>query len=238
MRNNKKDRNFVISTRKREKKLHKSHNQDHKKKDNKLIKLIVLICLISVVYLFLYTPELRTFAGSVLNSFEAFLSDYEILFSIYSHFKTNIGSTSYLGVGYVMALLSLFFLPAPIEIIFVGYLMLGFNPWVLVLISASANTVGHIIDFLLGVLFGRHFLKNSHKLVGLLEWFKKRGGLLLFVINFFPFPAQIASVGYGFVRYNLGKFVWITFISRAIKFIVIVLLFRFARPLLSTVLGI
>ena len=219
------------------KELHKTVHPHHKKK--KKNKLIIIIILASLVYLVLFREELRPVASQALFRFELLLSDYEILFSIYSHLKENVFSVSYMGVAYVMFFFSLFFLPAPIEVIFAGYLITGLNPWIVALVSAAANTLGHIVDFLLGVLFGKHFLKKSKpKIISMLDWFKKNGSGFLFIFNLFPLPAQFISVAYGFVKFNLLRFTIITFIARLLKFAIIILLFSYSRPFITAFLGI
>ncbi len=217
---------------------HVSFDSSHKKRKSRKIFFFIVLML-SAAYIFLFKEELRPFASQVLLRFETFLSDYELLFSGYSHLKEHIFSISYLGVAYVMFFLSLFFLPAPIEVVFVGYLLTGLNPWMVALVSAVANTLGHVVDFLLGVLFGSHFLKKSKsKVVSILGWLKDHGSGFLFLFNFLPLPAQFISVAYGFVKFNLKKFIFITFIARLIKFAVIILLFSYSRPFLSLMLGI
>ena len=230
-----------IQHNKRIRQKHEKHNpinESPKKRKSKKIFFFIII-LASAAYIFLFREELRPFASQLLLRFETALSDYELLFSGYSHLKEHIFSVSYLGVAYVMFFLSLFFLPAPIEVIFVGYLLTGLNPWIVALISAAANTVGHIVDFLLGVLFGRHFLKKSKsKIINILDWLKEHGSGFLFIFNFLPLPAQFISVAYGFVKFNLKRFVIITFISRLLKFGAIIFLFSYSRPFLSLMLGI
>ena len=230
-----------IQHHKKIKKIHRRHskiNESPKKRKSKKIFFFIIL-LASAAYIFLFREELRPFASQTLLRFETFLSNYEILFSGYSHLKEHIFSVSYLGVAYVMFFLSLFFLPAPIEVIFIGYLLTGLNPWIVALISAVANTLGHIVNFLLGVLFGRHFLKKSKsKIISILDWLKNHGNVFLFVFNFLPLPAQFISVAYGFVKSNLKRFVILTFIARLLKFGAIIFLFSYSRPILMTFFGI
>ncbi|MFP4117440.1 MAG: YqaA family protein [Candidatus Woesearchaeota archaeon] len=222
-------RNEMIKERKHKKK------DVHKKKDNSKMSFWIAIIAIGVA-LIVFREALGPYIQGALNIFENFLSEYDGAYKVYEHIKNAISAQNILGVGYVMFFLSLFFIPAPIEAVFIGFLLLPLNPIELILVSTLTGTSGHLFNYLIGLIFGRWILKRSKdKLSKHIEWFNKSGGILLFIFNYLPLPSQPASVIYGFTRYPVGRFLMITVLARGLKFITLVALFEYARPLLENI---
>ena len=213
----------------------KSKLQKHNAK--KKVPFSFWIAVIAIgISLVIFREALHPYFQSMLFSFENFLSNYETIFSIYLHIKNAILSQSILGIGYIMFIFSLFFIPAPIEAIFIGFLFLPINPLHVLAISSIAGTLGHYVNYLIGWLFGKQILKKSkNNNSKMLEWLNRSGGLLLFLFNYFPLPSQPASIIYGFIRYSTKKFLIITFIARSLKFATLIVLFEYARPLLDNI---
>ncbi len=223
------------------KEIGKHHSEEKKKgkskKGNSLIFWIILI-LIAASFM-LFNDILSPYLSQALVMFEDFLSDYEILYSIYTHLRSTIGTASLLGVAYVMFFLSLFFVPAPIEAVFVGFFFLPLNPFLVTAVASLASTFGHLVNFLLGVLFGKKILKGaSSGHSRFLEWFSKSGGVILFIINYLPLPSQLPAVGFGLIKYSIKRFFVITLIARTLKFVTLLMIFEYARPLLESIPGI
>ncbi len=220
---------------KREEKRHRGHHEARPRKKKTNLKFWIIVLAIGVA-LVVFREALHPFLQQILHMFEDFLSRYATAFEVYSHIKEAIGTQSLLGIGYMMFLLSLFFIPAPIEAVFIGLLLLPHDPYLLVLVSTIAGTLGHVFNYIMGFIFGRWILRNSKdKTTSLMEWFYRSGGILLFIFNFLPLPSQPASIIYGFTKYSLIKFTMITFIGRFLKFASLLVLFEYARPLLENI---
>ncbi len=220
----------------RDRKRHRKHHGPHPdKKKSRSLKFWIIVLAIGVA-LVVFREALHPFLQTILNMFEDFISRYATAYEVYTHIKDAISTQSILGVGYVMLLLSLFFIPAPIEAVFVGFMLLPHDPFLLVLVSTVAGTLGHVFNYIMGFIFGRWILRNSKdKTTGMMEWFYRSGGILLFIFNFLPLPSQPASVVYGFTKYSLTKFTVITFLGRLLKFTSLMLLFEYARPVLENI---
>ena len=213
----------------------KKHKNNHPKKHKKShVKIIFwLIVIGATIAVSIFYETVGPYVQSKVTNFEGFLEEYSNLFLIYDHLKTHIGGPTLLGVGYIMFLLSLFFIPAPIEAVFIGYLVrTNLNPFLLVGMSTLATTLGQFIDYIIGIIFGAAILKDKHPSHGMhkfVKWFKDKGTPFLWVFNILPLPAQPASVVFGLIKYPPNKFIWITITARLIKFAIILTVFFYSK---------
>lgn len=119
-----------------------------------------------------------------------------------SHMVSEITSQSKLGLFYVFAMSSLFFLPVPMEALHIGFLRsLDANEILFVIVLGIA--VGQLVNYGLGRLFGFIFRSLFHKktIRGAREKLEKYGAFAIFFVHFIPFPFQIFNVVLGTLRY-------------------------------------
>jgi len=134
------------------------------------------------------------------------------------HYATLIiEKTSYLGVGFLMILESMF-MPVPSEAVmpFAGFLWFDgkLTFWGIVLASTLGSIIGSLISYYIGAYggrpfvrrFGKYFLINEHHLEKTEQFFKKRGEITIFISRFIPVVRHLISLPAGFGRMNRVKF--------------------------------
>ncbi|MBD3354735.1 hypothetical protein GF361_01980, partial [Candidatus Woesearchaeota archaeon] len=131
---------------------------------------------------------------------------------IFSHMFAEITAKTEIGIFYLFSGSSLFFLPVPLEILFLNMLKdISFSillPSVLLGIIA-----GQIINYFLGRFFGfvfRPFLKKRTK-EKIRKRLEKYGIFAVFLIHILPFPFQFFNLVCGIFRYRFFK--WFSFMT-------------------------
>jgi membrane protein YqaA with SNARE-associated domain len=167
--------------------------------------------------------------------FESFVLADPLMSIVYLFFKTNIIGMTPLGIFILFFFTTLFFFPPfPSEVAFFTCISLNANIFFLVILATIASVLGQIANYGLGFFFKKGFSKNkgdSHKKWGGL--INKFGSVFLFFANIIFFPSEILSMIYGVSKFPFKKFVIITLIARAIKYIALALLFVYAKDLIT-----
>ncbi len=145
----------------------------------------------------------------------------------YEHVALQITQKTLLGLFYAAFLGGLFFVTLPVEAVFIFYLTLKYNVYFVVLIAFLGNLLAMILNYLLGLLFGKWLLKKvlKHNHDRFNNWVKRFGGLILVIGNIIPFPIEPLALVYGGVKYPFKKFVILTAIGKLIKFIILAVIF-------------
>jgi len=93
----------------------------------------------------------------------------------------------------------------------------GLNPLLIGFISASAEALGELTGYLLG-LSGRSFFERNRFYPRVHGWVTKRGGVILFLGAVIPNPLfDVIGVAAGSIGYPIKKFVVIVFVAKSIK---------------------
>ncbi|MDE0592568.1 MAG: VTT domain-containing protein [Dehalococcoidia bacterium] len=93
----------------------------------------------------------------------------------------------------------------------------GLNPLSIGLISASAEALGELTGYMLG-LSGRSFFERNRFYPRVHGWVSKRGGVILFLGAVIPNPLfDVIGVAAGSIGYPIKKFVVIVFVAKSIK---------------------
>jgi membrane protein YqaA with SNARE-associated domain len=93
----------------------------------------------------------------------------------------------------------------------------GLNPLAIGLISASAEALGELTGYLLG-LSGRSFFERNRFYPRVHGWVSKRGGIILFLGAVIPNPLfDVIGVAAGSIGYPIKRFVVIVFVAKSIK---------------------
>ncbi len=132
--------------------------------------------------------------------------------------------TGYFGVFFLMALESTAF-PMPSEAVMplAGYLVLKgvFDFWAAAAASALGSIIGSLVSYFLGMKLGRvffesygkYFFVRKHELDWTDKWFRKHGGLTVFVGRFIPVVRHLISIPAGIARMDMKRFIMYTFIG-------------------------
>ncbi len=114
-----------------------------------LNKLILILVLGALFYLLYYNKEF----------FYPFLQKSPAIWQLYQHSTFQIEQRTLLGLFYANAFGSLFFIVIPLELIFIYYSFLSFNPILLILISLVGTAVGMAFNYLVGYIFSKTLLR-------------------------------------------------------------------------------
>lgn len=148
----------------------------------------------------------------------------------YLNVEHEIRSSTLKGLLYVSILGSFFFLAFPGEALFVYYLSATNYFFIIVIIMMTlGNIVGLSFNYFLGRMLGQNlvekmFKKNHEKYEKRIE---KYGGYVLFFGNIIPGPIELLTVFYGAFKYDYSRYVYLCFMGRLIKYIIIFTLFTF-----------
>ncbi len=185
------------------------------------LKWPMILLFVGLVYLF-YEPML----GYIMDILKA----NPTVYSYYLHFESEIANNSLRGMMYTASLGSLFFLAIPSEALFIYFLDLKNYPGVVILILMTAgNVFGLIFNYLVGRLLGERFVaklfsKNFDKYQ---DKINKNGGLILLIGNIIPGPIELLTVFYGSFKFPLSRYIYLVFIGRLVKYIILFILFTF-----------
>lgn len=129
---------------------------------------------------------------------------------------------------FTVSLLAATLLPVGSEALLLYDLSLDFNPLLLILSATIGNTLGSIVNYLLGYK-GIEFLvekkyANSKQLKKATAIFQKYGAYSLF-LSWMPVVGDPITFIAGVLRYDLKKFVVIVFVAKGVRYITVSLLF-------------
>lgn len=175
--------------------------------------LFSILIIIGIIYYILYLRNSNFFLVRWINFFVL-------------HIAQQMKDLTVLGSFYTTLFGGLFFVPTPIEVLYIAFLTKGgINPVVLI----SLFITGMIISFSINYLIGMKLSNLSKKIIGAKKFYKikvtlnKHGMWAVFGFNVLPLPSQPFAALLGVFRYNRTKF-YLMFISgQLIKFIAIAL---------------
>ncbi len=175
--------------------------------------LIGVLILAIVIYYILYLKQSNFFVIKGINSF-------------ITHVASNIKSFNALGSFYTTAIGGLFFLPTPIELLFITALKIG---KIMPVILIALYLAGLIISFTFNYFIGMKLSNISKKIIGAKKFYKIKGLInkygmgTIFIFNVLPLPAQPLATILGVFRYNKSKFYLMFILGQIIKYTVITL---------------
>ncbi len=124
----------------------------------------------------------------------------------------------------------LFFITLPVEMLFLGYLFLGYNFIVLFVLAIVLAVSAQIIDYGIGYLlsdkvigflgkspdFERKYKKTKKKI-------DKYGGWVIFLFNLVPASSPILLLTAGLVKYPFKKAIFLSAAGLILKYIIIII---------------
>jgi len=138
-------------------------------------------------------------------------------------FITLIKSFSYFGF-FLSGLISssTLFIPFPIYSILIFSEKMGLNPIIAAIFTAAGATLGEFTGFLVGIGSSSIvFKKEKREYKKYVELFKKFGGITIFLFAALPLPFDVIGIISGFLKYDVKKFLLLTFLGKLIKMLTI-----------------
>jgi membrane protein YqaA with SNARE-associated domain len=185
------------------------------------LKWPMIFLFIALIYLF-YEPML----GYIME----ILKSNPTIYSYYLYFESEIANNTILGMFYTAIFGSLFFLAIPSEALFIYFLDSTNYPGVVILLLMTVgNVCGLVFNYLIGRILGEKFVaklfsKNFEKYQAKIN---SSGGWILLLGNVFPGPIELLTVFYGSFKFPLGQYIYLVFMGRLIKYIILFILFTF-----------
>lgn len=192
-----------------------------KKQYLKIFKLAFIISLGILLYLFY---------DSIILFFFNILKQNPTLYQNFLYIQNHISNNTVLGIFFLGILGSLFFLALPSEALFIYFLSsTSYLPIIIIALIICGNLIALIFNYFIGWILGEKivqfiFKKNFFKYKDLIE---KYGGFVIFLGNIFPGPFEILSVFYGSFKFEFSRYVFLAFMGRLIKYILITIAFYF-----------
>jgi membrane protein YqaA with SNARE-associated domain len=194
--------------------------QNYRKKSFSL-KWPMILLFIALIYLF-YEPML----GYIMEV----LKSNPTIYSYYLYFESEIVNNTISGMFYTAVFGSLFFLAIPSEALFIYFLDSTSYPGVIILLLMTiGNVFGLIFNYFIGRILGERFVaklfsKNFDKYQ---DKINSSGGIILLIGNILPGPIELLTVFYGSFKFPLGQYIYLVFMGRLIKYIILFILFTF-----------
>lgn len=170
------------------------------------------------------------FYDMVLGYVMSLLKLNPVIYKLYLGIEYEIANNTLKGLLFVSIMGSLFFLALPSEALFLYYLS---STKYLFLIVIGFLVIGNLIGLIFNYFFGRilgervvrfMFKKSFDKYQ---EKIDNWGGLILFFGNIFPGPVELLTVFYGGFKFKFSRYVFLCFMGRLIKYVILFLLYVF-----------
>ncbi len=175
-----------------------------------LVAFITSIVVLAVTYFFLRDSNIPLFM---------------ILNNIITHFSSQVGGSTPLGMLYTTLFGGLFFVSIPLELLFIKFLNSGHPIIVLFLFYF----LGLIISFTADYYLGYKLSSLSKRLISPKKFYKTKGLLnrygawAVFGFNVTPLPSQLLAVVLGVFRYNKTRFYVFFLLGQLVKYTAITL---------------
>lgn len=145
---------------------------------------------------------------------------------VYNYLKSQIYSYSPLGVFYANTIGGLFFVPLPIEAIFVAAIATNKNLILILLVTLA----GLAISFSINYFLGRRFSKIFKKMIPIKKFYKfkalinKYGVWAIFLLNLTALGQQYVPFVCGVFKYNKMRFAVFAGAGQLLKFLILAFL--------------
>ena len=195
----------------------RSKSSKHKRK----LKWGLIITFIVLIYLFY---------NSIILYFLELLKLNPTVYNYYLFMENEIANNTIKGLFMVSVLGSLFFLVLPSEALFIYYLSQTDHFFgLIILLTVLGSVVGLSFNYFFGRLLGERvikliFKKNFDKYK---EKIDKVGGYVLLFGNILPGPIEVLAVFFGGFKFHYGRFIFLCFIGRLIKYLILFALYVF-----------
>jgi membrane protein YqaA with SNARE-associated domain len=156
---------------------------------------------------------------------DMWFQDLPVLYPLYLHMKSEISTQSFLGILYLFGVSSLFFLPIPLEVIFLGLIATSNNHFAVIAATILGMIAGQHINYAAGKALGIFLKRFKEKRKKLIDFINRCGGVAIFAIHLAPLPFQLFNFIAAITRYNYKKWSLISAISITLRIIIIYLIY-------------
>ncbi|MBT4446511.1 hypothetical protein HOA92_00990 [archaeon] len=162
----------------------------------------------------------NTFIGfDLFNWFK----ELPLIYPIAIYVAAQIKQKSFEGVVYAFSLSSLFFIPSPLEILYIGFLGSVRTSIRIIVPAFIGLMIGQHVNFFSGRVFGRaikKFIKRK-TIVLVQRRLRDYGSVSIFFINLLPLPYPITNFLAGSFRYSYSRWLLFTSLAIALKLVFI-----------------
>jgi membrane protein YqaA with SNARE-associated domain len=131
---------------------------------------------------------------------------------------------------FAISLLSATLLPGGSEALLLYDISLGYSPTLLLATATIGNTLGALINYLLGLKGVTYLLKKriakKTELEKAQEYFQKYGAWAL-LLSWVPIIGDPITLIAGVFNYNIKYFIMIVLLSKAVRYIAVMYLFHY-----------
>ena len=144
------------------------------------------------------------------------------IYPIFQHVFDEVSARTSAGFYYLFSFSSLFFLPMPLEFIYLGFLKQGFVFKNLYLFTLLGVITGQCINFMLGRFFGfiiKPYIKRRTRIT-LQKRLHKYGVYAIAVMHLLPLPYPLFNFIVGLTRFNFFKWLIVMLPSLLINYLI------------------
>jgi len=191
------------------------------KPKKKIKKIWYILTFIVLIYLF-YEPILTTIMDVLKSN--------PTIYKIYLGLEAEIANNTIKGLFYASIFGSLFFLALPSEALFIYFLNSTTYPSIIIiLLIVLGNLVGLTFNYAFGRFAGERIVRRlfSSSFDKYQRKIDRFGGYILLLGNIFPGPIEVLSVFYGSFKFEFNRYLYLAFIGRLIKYLILFLIFIF-----------
>lgn len=172
-----------------------------------------LIFAITAFALWVLLLMLKHFIGFDLLQW---FSSLPIVAPLAKYIVGQVGQKSFEGIVYAFSFSSLFFIPTPLEVLFLGFLRGVRNSTAVIVPAFVGLMLGQNVNFFLGRIFGKVSKKyiSASTRKKIITRLNEYGAIAIFFINLLPLPYPITNFLAGSLKYPYKK--WLLFSSLAI----------------------
>lgn len=151
----------------------------------------------------------------------SFLLRFPLFEQLYLLTINEVSKRSVLGLSLITFFGSLFFIGFPGEVLFMVYVRIGYNFFVvsgiMLLFSMLAQALNYGFGYFIEKKILERFVKGDKK--EYLSSLKKYDSLFIVVFNILPLPGDILTLVLGMIRYDFRKTMGFSFLGKIVKYI-------------------
>ncbi|MFW6286206.1 MAG: YqaA family protein [Nanoarchaeota archaeon] len=187
----------------------------------KRLKWIFIIFMIFILYLFY--EQIYLYLINIIKG-------HPTIYNYYLIIESEIQNNTLRGLFFVSILGSLFFIVLPSEALFIYYLnSTDYGAGTIMVLTLLGCIVGFTINYFAGRILGERivkllFRKNYPEYKKKIE---KYGGYVLVIGGIVPGPIEALAVFYGAFKFGFFRYIYLIFIGRFIKYLILLFFFVF-----------
>ncbi|MAG60172.1 hypothetical protein CL619_00145 [archaeon] len=207
---------------KRSRSVKKKQTRFHKFKHSLVTALIFALVALGIWVILLMLEHFIGF--DLFNWFQKLPFIYPIAVYVTSQIKQK----TFEGIIYSFSFSSLFFIPTPLELLFLGFLSTARTEAAVIIPTFIGLLIGQHANFLGGRVFGRIIKRyvNHSTRKKVKERLHEHGAAAIFFINLLPLPYPITNFLAGSLKYPYKK--WLLFVSLGLSIKLVFIAWLFA----------